>query len=85
MVIDGNSLMYRAFYAIPMRANEDGKFTNAVMGFMNMLTNAISQYNPKYIAVGFDVHGDTIRHKTFAEYKGTRKPTPDELRPNLIC
>lgn len=80
VIIDGNNLMFRAFYALPQLANFDGEISNAVFGFTNMLVKVIKEIEPKYIAVTFDVSKKNFRHEKFAEYKGTRKPTPDELR-----
>lgn len=80
VIIDGNNLMYRAFYALPQLANFDGEISNAVFGFTNMLTKVIKEVSPKYIAVTFDIAKKNFRHDKFAEYKGTRKPTPDELK-----
>ncbi|MCI5497657.1 MAG: DNA polymerase I [Firmicutes bacterium] len=80
VIIDGNNLMYRAFYALPQLSNFDGEISNAVFGFTNMLTKCINDISPKYIAVCFDVAKKNFRHEKFAEYKGTRKPTPDELK-----
>ncbi len=79
VIIDGNNLMFRAFYALPQMANFDGEISNGVFGFTNMLVKIIKEINPKYIAVTFDVAKKNFRHETFAEYKGTRKPTPVEL------
>lgn len=79
VIIDGNNLMFRAFYALPQLANFDGEISNAVFGFTNMLVKVIKEINPKYIAVTFDVAKKNFRHEKFTEYKGTRKPTPTEL------
>jgi len=79
VIIDGNNLMFRAFYALPQMANFDGEISNGVFGFTNMLVKIIKELEPKYIAVTFDVAKKNFRHNTFAEYKGTRKPTPTEL------
>lgn len=79
VIIDGNNLMYRAFYALPQLSNFDGEISNAVFGFANMLVKCINEIKPKYIAVCFDVAKKNFRHDKFADYKGTRKPTPDEL------
>ena len=79
VIIDGNNLMFRAFYALPQLANFDGEISNAVFGFTNMLVKVIKDLNPKYIAVTFDVSKKNFRHERFQEYKGTRKPTPIEL------
>ena len=80
VIIDGNNLMYRAFYALPQLSNFDGEISNAVFGFANMLVKCINEIKPKYIAVCFDVAKKNFRHDKFADYKGTRKPTPDELK-----
>ena len=79
VIIDGNNLMFRAFYALPQLSNFDGEISNAVFGFTNMLVKVIKEENPKYIAVAFDVAKKNFRHEKFAQYKGTRKPTPSEL------
>ena len=79
VIIDGNNLMFRAFYALPQMANFDGEISNAVFGFTNMLVKIIKEIEPKYIAVTFDIAKKNFRHEKFAEYKGTRKPTPVEL------
>ena len=83
VVIDGNSLIHRAFYAMPPMTAPDGRPTNAVFGFMNMLLKALDDYKPKYLCVAFDKKGPTFRHEQFAEYKAGRKPMPDDLRPQL--
>ncbi len=79
VIIDGNNLMFRAFYALPQMANFDGDISNGVFGFTNMLVKIIKEIEPKYIAVTFDIAKKNFRHEQFAEYKGTRKPTPVEL------
>lgn len=83
ILIDGNSLINRAFYATPLLTDKDGNPTNAVYGFMGMLIKLIGDYNPDYMLVAFDRKEPTFRHKMYAEYKGTRKPMPDELRPQI--
>ena len=83
VLIDGNSLINRAFYAMPVLSNKDGVFTNAVYGFMNMFFKMYSEENPSYIVVAFDMKAPTFRHGIFTEYKGTRKPMPEELRPQI--
>ena len=83
ILIDGNSLIHRAFYATPILTDAKGNPTNAVYAFMNMLIKLIGEENPKYILVAFDRKEPTFRHKMFSAYKGTRKPTPDELRPQI--
>lgn len=79
VIIDGNNLMFRAFYALPQLSNFEGEISNAVFGFTNMLVKIIKEINPKYMAVAFDVGKKNFRHDKFSEYKGTRKPTPNEL------
>ena len=81
VMLDGYSLMYRAFHALqtPMTA-PDGTPTNAVHGFIMMLLKVIDEEKPAGIAVAFDMHAPTLRAQEYAEYKGTRKPMPDELR-----
>lgn len=83
LAVDGNSLMHRAFYALPLLTNKDGEYTNAVYGFFSMLISAVQTLNPTHVAIAFDMKGKTFRHDVFAEYKGTRKPTPDELIPQF--
>lgn len=83
VLIDGNSLINRAFYAMPLLTNKDGVFTNAVYGFLNMLFKLIGDEKPTHLAVAFDVHAPTFRHGLYTEYKGTRKPMPEELRPQI--
>jgi len=82
-IIDGNSLVFRAFYALPPMYNSERTPTNAVFGFFKMLINIITKNNPKYLAVAFDAGKHTFRHEFYPEYKGTRKPMPDELRAQL--
>ena len=82
-IIDGNSLIFRAFYALPPMYNSSRTPTNAVFGFVKMLTNIITKNSPTYLAVAFDAGKHTFRHNIYADYKGTRKPMPDELRAQL--
>ncbi|WP_296825040.1 DNA polymerase I [uncultured Megasphaera sp.] len=82
-IIDGNSLLYRAFYAIPVLTDSQGHYTNAVYGFLNMLLKLYEQLDPKYVAVAFDKDKHTFRNELYGEYKATRKPAPDELRPQF--
>ncbi|MGM0395500.1 MAG: DNA polymerase I [Bacillota bacterium] len=79
MIIDGSSLVHRAFYALPLLTTKGGVFTNGVYGFLTMLYRIREQEKPDYICVAFDRKGPTIRHKEFSEYKGTRDKTPSEL------
>lgn len=83
VLIDGNSLINRAFYAMPILVTKVGVPTNAVYGFMNMFFKMLSDEKPTYVAVAFDLKAPTFRHKMYAEYKGTRKPMPEELRPQI--
>ena len=83
VLIDGNSLINRAFYAMPPLSTKDGVPTNAVYGFMNMFFKMLGDINPSFVAVAFDLKAPTFRHKLFKDYKGTRKPMPDDLRPQI--
>ena len=83
VLIDGNSLINRAFYAMPILTTKNGEFTNAVYGFMNMFTKMVQEEKPTYVAVAFDLKAPTFRHKIYDQYKGTRKPMPEELRPQI--
>ncbi len=83
MAVDGNSLMHRAFYALPLLSKSDGEYTNAVFGFFSMLINAINTHQPDFLAIAFDKKGKTFRHEMFDAYKGARKPTPPELIPQF--
>lgn len=80
VIIDGNSLINRAFYALPQLANSEGVISNAVFGFTTILVKIINEIKPKYIGVAFDYGKKTFRNEMFADYKGTRKPTPPELK-----
>ncbi len=79
MLIDGNSIMNRAFYGLPDLTNAQGLHTNAIYGFLNILFKFLDEEAPTYLAVAFDVHAPTFRHELYADYKGTRKPMADEL------
>lgn len=80
LIIDGNSLVHRAFHALPPLSTSNGVVTNAVLGFTNMLFKVLEKIGPNHIAVAFDKGKTTFRHETYAEYKATRKSTPLELR-----
>lgn len=80
VIIDGNSIINRAFYALPEMSNKEGLKTNAIYGFTNMLLKIIDTYNPTHISVAFDRKAPTFRHIEFKEYKAGRKKMPDELR-----
>ena len=79
LVIDGNSILNRAFYGVRLLTTKDGKFTNGIFGFMNILLGMLDEYKPDSVAVAFDVKAPTFRHNMYDAYKGTRKPAPAEL------
>ena len=79
LIVDGNSLMHRAFHALPLM-EADGVYTNAVYGFLSMLLKVIKEENVQYLAVCFDEHGPTFRHTVYPDYKAGRRETPPELR-----
>ena len=83
LLIDGNSLMHRAFHALPVMTNDNGDYTNALHGFMMMLLSVMGRETFDYCAVAFDMHGDTFRHAFYDQYKAGRAPTADELRPQF--
>ena len=84
VIIDGNSIMYRSFYALPLLSNSEGKFSNAIYGFAMQIINIINNINPRYMVVAFDASKHTFRNDMFDGYKATRKPMPDELREQII-
>ena len=83
VLIDGHSILNRAFYGVPDLTNSEGLHTNAVYGFLNIMFKILDEEKPEYLTVTFDVHAPTFRHKLFADYKGTRKPMADELRQQV--
>ncbi len=83
VLIDGHSILNRAFYGVPDLTNSAGLHTNAVYGFLNILFKILEEENPDYLTVAFDVHAPTFRHEIYKEYKGTRKPMPEELREQV--
>lgn len=83
MIIDGNSIINRAFYGIRMLTNKDGVPTNAVMGFLNIYYKNLEEINPDYVCVAFDLSKPTFRHKMYDLYKAQRKGMPDELRAQM--
>lgn len=83
VLIDGHSILNRAFYGVPDLINAEGTHTGAVYGFLNILFSILDQEQPDYLAVAFDVHQPTFRHEMYAAYKGTRKPMPPELREQV--
>ena len=83
MLIDGNSIVNRAFYGVPLLTNNEGRYTNGVYGFLNIMFKLLDEEHPDYLAVAFDLKAPTFRHKTFDGYKGNRKGMPDELREQM--
>ncbi len=83
LAIDGNSIINRAFYGIKLLSTKDGQFTNGIYGFINILNKLIALENPDGVAVAFDLHAPTFRHKEYADYKAGRKPMPAELRSQM--
>ena len=79
ILIDGNSLFHRAFYALPILKTSNGIYTNAVYGFTTMLLRLLEEETPDYIITALDRKEPTFRHKEYSEYKGHRAKTPDEL------
>ena len=83
VIIDGNSLFYRSFYALPLLTNANGEFSNAVYGFAIQITKIINDIKPSHIVVAFDAGKHTFRNDLYNEYKATRKPMPTELRSQI--
>lgn len=83
VLIDGHSILNRAFYGVPDLSNAEGLHTNAIYGFLNILFKILDEEKPEYLAVAFDVKAPTFRHEIYKEYKGTRKPMPEELREQV--
>ena len=83
VLIDGHSILNRAFYGVPDLTNSEGMHTNAVYGFLNIMFKILDTEKPEYLTVAFDVKKPTFRHEMFKEYKGTRKPMPEELRQQV--
>lgn len=83
VLIDGHSILNRAFYGVPDLTNGQGLHTNAVYGFLNIMFKIIEEEQPDYLTVAFDVHAPTFRHEIYKDYKGTRKPMPQELREQV--
>lgn len=83
VLIDGHSILNRAFYGVPDLSNSAGLHTNAVYGFLNILFKILEEEKPDYLTVAFDVKAPTFRHEIYKEYKGTRKPMPEELREQV--
>ena len=83
LLIDGHSILNRAFFGLPDLTNTAGLHTNAVYGFLNIMFKFIETEKPDYLTVAFDEHAPTFRHKMFEAYKGTRKPMAEELRQQV--
>jgi len=83
VLIDGHSILNRAFYGLPDLTNAEGLHTNAVYGFLNIMFKILEEEKPEYLAVAFDRNEPTFRHERYAAYKGTRKPMPTELREQV--
>lgn len=83
VLIDGHSILNRAFYGLPDLTNAEGLHTNAIYGFLTIMFKLLEEEKPEYLTVAFDVHAPTFRHKMYAEYKVTRKPMADELRQQV--
>ncbi|MCD8121038.1 MAG: DNA polymerase I [Clostridiales bacterium] len=83
VLIDGHSILNRAFYGVPNLTNSEGLHTNAVYGFLNIMLKILEEEAADHLAVAFDVHAPTFRHRQYPDYKGTRKPMPEELREQV--
>ena len=83
LLIDGHSILNRAFYGIPDLSNSEGLHTNAIYGFLNIMFKIMEEEKADYLTVAFDVSAPTFRHEMYEEYKGTRKPMPEELRQQI--
>lgn len=79
LVIDGNSILNRAYYGVRLLSTKDGRFTNGIYGFLNIFLSLLSNYEPDSVAIAFDLKAPTFRHKMYSEYKAGRKPAPREL------
>src|SRR5437868_13476197 len=82
VLIDGQSLVYRAFFALPSLTDREGNVVNAAYGFTSMLLLALQEH-PDYVLASFDLGGRTFRHEELAQYKATRRPMPPELSPQF--
>src|SRR5690554_754636 len=83
VLVDGNSIAYRAFFALPLLNNDKGVYTNAIYGFTTMLLKILEEEKPTHMLVAFDAGKTTFRHDTYKEYKGKREKTPPELSEQL--
>lgn len=83
LIIDGNSIVNRAFYGVPLLTDSQGRYTNGVYGFLNIFFKLFDEEKPDYVGVAFDMHAPTFRHEMYSDYKGTRKGMPEELRGQI--
>ena len=83
VLIDGHSILHRAFYGMPDLTNAKGFHTGAIYGFLTIMQSILDEEQPDYLVVAFDVHAPTFRHEMYEAYKGTRKPMPPELREQV--
>ncbi len=83
IIIDGHSLMYRAFYALPKLMNKEGLHTNVIYGFVNMINKLLDEYNPKYFAIAFDTKAATFREEKYSDYKANRLKMPEEMSEQI--
>ena len=83
VLIDGHSIINRAFYGVPELTNVKGLHTNAIYGFLNIMFKILEEEKPQYLCVAFDLKAKTFRHKMYESYKGTRKPMPQELHEQV--
>ena len=83
LLIDGHSLVYRAFFAMPALTNSRGELTNAAYGFTSMLLKVLADHAPTHAIAAFDAAGPTFRHERFDDYKAHRARMPDELKPQI--
>ena len=83
LAIDGNSIINRAFYGIKLLTTKDGRYTNGIYGFINILNKLLESEQPDGVAVAFDLRAPSFRHKMYSEYKAGRKGMPDELASQM--
>lgn len=83
LLVDGHSILNRAFYGLPLLTDGEGFHTNAILGFLNILFKVLDEEKPEYLTVAFDEHAPTFRHEMYAAYKGTRHAMPDELKEQV--
>ena len=83
VLIDGHSIIHRAFYGVPDLTNAEGLHTNGIYGFLNIMFRILDEEKPDYLMVAFDLSAPTFRHQMYEAYKGTRKGMPDELREQV--